>query len=74
MVSAITRNTLTDLALRAVQYVEDLKQTRTLTIPERDIAMAWMLVETTNQDIPATPDEIVSAIDQALRERARQRG
>jgi hypothetical protein len=74
MVSAITRNTLTDLALRAVQYVEGLKQTRTLTIPERDIAMAWMLVETTNQDIPATPDEIVSAIDQALRERARQRG
>jgi hypothetical protein len=62
------RDALAELAASAVKYVEDLKRTRTLSAPDRDVAIAWMLVETTNRNIPASPEAIVSAIDRALKE------
>lgn len=58
---------LAELAARAVAYVEELKRSRTLTMPERDVAVAWMLMETTNQGISVSPAQIMEAIDAALR-------
>lgn len=62
-----TTHDLAELARRALKYVDELKLRRPLTVPERDVAVAWMLMETTNQGIVTTPAEIMNAIDQAAR-------
>ena len=64
-VDAVDR--LASLAVEAVDYVRQLQNTQALTVPERDVAMAWMLVETTDRAIVASPAEIESAVDDALR-------
>ena len=64
-VDAVDR--LASLAVEAVDYVRQLQNTQALTVPERDVAMAWMMVETTDRAIVASPAEIESAVDDALR-------
>jgi hypothetical protein len=54
------------LAQQAVDYVETLKATRELTVPEIDIATAWMLTEVTKQGLHVTPDQIAREIHQAF--------
>jgi hypothetical protein len=64
-VARAQRGGLADLAARALKYVEELKNSRTLSVSERDIAVAWLLMEATNQELSVTPEEIAQAIDQA---------
>jgi hypothetical protein len=57
---------LATLAQQAVQYVETLKIDRQLTLPEIDIATAWMLTEVTKRDLNVTPDQIAREIHRAF--------
>jgi hypothetical protein len=59
-------NNLAVLAQQAIDYVETLKATRELAVPERDIAIAWMLTEVTKQGLNVTPDQIAREFHQAL--------
>ena len=52
------KNELTDLARQAVEYVETLKIDRQLSVPEIDIATAWMLTEVTKRGLTVAPDQI----------------
>ena len=57
---------LADLARQAVQYVQELKSSRELTLSEMDIAGAWVLTEVTKQGLPVTTEQIASAVRDAL--------
>lgn len=60
---------LTDLARQSVHYVEQLKASHQLTLPEGDIAVAWVLTEVTKRGLAVTAEQIVSAVNRALGER-----
>jgi hypothetical protein len=60
---------LADLANRSVQYVQDLKRDQDLTLPEVDIAVAWMLTEVTKKGLDANGDQIASAVQSAFKQR-----
>jgi hypothetical protein len=57
---------LTDLARQAVQYVQELKSSRELTLSEMDIAGAWVLTEVTKQGLPVTTEQIANAVRDAM--------
>lgn len=57
-----SENELADLAHQAVEYVETLKIDRQLSVPEIDIATAWMLTEVTKRGLTVAPDQISRAI------------
>lgn len=59
-------NELAGLAWQAVKYVETLKIDRQLTVPEIDIATAWMLTEVTKQGLNVTPEQIAREIHLAF--------
>jgi hypothetical protein len=69
---------LMDLARQALGFLDGLKQSGRMTPrpntssenADRDLAVAWMLVEATKLGMAVSPDEIVKAITSALRERA----
>lgn len=52
---------LRDPARQSVAYVEQLKRDHKLTLPETDIAAAWMLTEVTQQGLTATTDQMGAA-------------
>lgn len=60
---------LTDLARQSVQYVERLKASHQLTLPEKDIAMAWVLTEVTKRGLAATAEQLADAVNRAFAER-----
>jgi len=62
----ITNNQLADLAAQAVEYVEELKASYDLTIPDLDIATAWMLTEVTKRGISVRPEQIAGQIRAAF--------
>jgi len=62
----IADNQLADLAAQAVEYVEELKASYDLTIPDLDIATAWMLTEVTKRGISARPEQIAGQIRAAF--------
>lgn len=66
----IPEDQLAELANRAVKYVADLKATRPLAVPERDLAVAWLLVEITDQGLAVAPADMLSALERAFRGRA----
>jgi hypothetical protein len=57
---------LTQLATQSVQYVEQLKASHQLILPETDIAAAWVLTEVTKQGLPVTTDQIARAVRAAF--------
>lgn len=59
-------NNLADLAAQAVEYVEELKASYDLTIPDLDIATAWMLTEVTKRGISVRPEQIAGQIRAAF--------
>jgi hypothetical protein len=59
---------LETLAQEAVRYVEKLKQSHDLTLPESDVAAAWILTEVTKRNIPVTTDQIARAVREAMAE------
>jgi hypothetical protein len=59
---------LTDLARQSVQYVQQLKANHQLTLPEADIAVAWVLTEVTKQGLVVTTDQIANAVRTAFSE------
>jgi hypothetical protein len=59
---------LETLAQEAVRYVEELKQSHDLTLPESDVAAAWILTEVTKRNIPVTTDQIARAVREAMAE------
>jgi hypothetical protein len=60
---------LRDLARQSVAYVEQLKRDHTLTLPETDIAVAWMLTEVTQRSLNVTPHQIAAAVRAAFAEK-----
>jgi hypothetical protein len=60
---------LKDLARQSVAYVERLKHDRKLTLPETDLAVAWMLTEVMQQGLNVTPDQIAAAVRAAFAEK-----
>ncbi len=60
---------LAQLASQSVQYVEQLKASHQLTLPETDIAVAWVLTEVTKQGLPVTTDQIARAVRAAFQTR-----
>jgi hypothetical protein len=69
---------LKDLARQALEFLDGLKQSGrkaarpngTSETSDRDVAVAWMLVETTKLGISVPPEEIVRAVTNALQARA----
>jgi hypothetical protein len=61
-VSEAEQNELANLAQQAVDYVAALKTTRELTVPDIDIATAWMLTEVTKRGLEVTPAQIAREI------------
>ena len=59
---------LADLARQSVQYVQQLKANHRLTLPEADIAVAWVLTEVTKQGLVVTTDQIANAVRTAFSE------
>jgi len=59
---------LTDLARQSVQYVQQLKANHQLTLPEADIAVAWVLTEVTKQGLVVTTNQIANAVHTAFSE------
>jgi hypothetical protein len=57
---------LAQLARQAVEYVQTLKTRHELTVPEIDIATAWMLTEVTKRGLNVTPDQISREIHRAF--------
>jgi len=60
---------LADLARQSIQYVEELKVGHDLTLPEVDIAVAWVLTEVTKRGLAVTTDQIARAVSHAFTER-----
>ena len=60
---------LMQLATQSVQYVEQLKAGHRLTLPEVDIALAWVLTEVTKQGLVVTTDQITSSVGTAFQAR-----
>ena len=56
------------LADEAIYYVESLKTTYELTLPEIDIAAAWVLTEVTKRGLAVTTNQIAYAVQAALAE------
>jgi hypothetical protein len=61
---------LRELARQSVAYVEQLKRDRKLTLPETDLAVAWMLTEVTQQGLNVTTHQIAAAVRAAFAEEA----
>jgi hypothetical protein len=59
---------LSDLARQSVQYVARLKADHELTLPDMDIAVAWVLTEVTKQGLAVTTEQIASAVHGAFGE------
>lgn len=57
---------LADLARQAVQYVQQLQSSREVTLPETDIAVAWVLTEVTKRDLQVTTEQIAGAVRAAF--------
>ncbi len=57
---------LAQLGAQSVQYVEQLQASHQLTLPETDIAVAWVLTEVTKQGLPVTTDQIARAVRAAF--------
>lgn len=57
---------LADLARQSVRYVEQLKASHELTLPEADIAVAWVLTEVTQRGLPVTAAQIAGAVRAAF--------
>jgi hypothetical protein len=53
---------LAELAWQSVEYVQQLKRDRQLSVPETYIAASWVLTEATEQKLPVTIDQIDSAV------------
>ena len=60
---------LADLARQSVQYVEQLKASHELTLPEMDIAVAWVLTEVTKRGLAVTAEQLAGAVNRAFGER-----
>ncbi len=60
---------LRELGRQSVAYVEQLKRDRKLTLPETDLAVAWMLTEVTQQGLNVTTDQIAGAVRTAFAEK-----
>ena len=61
----VVENRLRELTRTAVAYVEQLKTKHRLTMPERDIAMAWLLTEVTKQGLSVTPEQLSALVEGA---------
>ena len=61
---------LRDLARQSVAYVGQLKRDHKLTLPETDIAVAWVLTEVTQQGLSVTAGQIAAAVRAAFAEEA----
>lgn len=60
---------LAQVAAQSVQYVEQLKASHQLTLPEVDIAAAWVLTEATKQGLAVTTDQIARVVRTAFESR-----
>ena len=59
---------LAELAGRSIRYVEPLKADHELTLPETDIAVAWVLTEVTKRGLSVTTDQIARAVRAAIQQ------
>jgi hypothetical protein len=57
---------LAELAKQSLLYIEQLKRDHELTLPEADIAAAWVLTEVTKQRLDVTTDQIARAVRAAF--------
>jgi hypothetical protein len=63
---------LAELARQSVLYVEQLEASHALTLPEVDIAVAWVLTEVTKRGLAVTTEQIAGSVSRAFAERGQQ--
>lgn len=64
-----TETHLAELARQSVAYVDELKSIKQLTLPEGDIAAAWILTEVTKQGLEVNTEQIANAVYEAFAQR-----